>query len=349
MHIEVEQATQQVAANRGRKWFPDEIDWVLNKMQDRFIASCLRPREDGSGGFELDQHGTDKIRRLITPANLTAYVDPNDSTRYKSFLPANYLYLLNDRSYVVDLCSDSLSPVTIVAATHTQFITRLQQERSTLVAAPYYVNLVLQMPDVTITIPTDLPLGHTHTGYPEKADISFLIPWILNKGKILYWERYDDLYYPSHYIAVKTVAYAGAVAVTVDAIVNTTETVTTRILTYHSNTGKSINNRLTASNMVPTLNQTKYWKTAHYSPISELEGNNLIVHRDDSFIVTGTAISYIRKPQPISLSLNSDCELAGEATHKAVCDLATEYLKGTAQNVEGKQLKTDDIANRVIL
>jgi len=36
-------------------------------------------------------------------------------------------------------------------------------------------------------------------------------------------------------------------------------------------------------------------------------------------------------------------------THRALCDLAIEYIKSTVQNVEGKQLKTVDITERVIL
>jgi len=42
MHIEIEQATQQVAANRGRKWYPEEIDWVLNKIYSLLFTAKKR-------------------------------------------------------------------------------------------------------------------------------------------------------------------------------------------------------------------------------------------------------------------------------------------------------------------
>ncbi len=345
MHIDIEQGTQQIAANRGRRFYPEEIDLVLNKVQGRFVASCLKPKPDGSGGFELDQIGGDKIRSLIKRANLSAYVD--DTERYKSHLPPDYAYLLSDWSNTIDLCNGTITPS---EATHTQFITRLRQERSAEESPMFYETLSLSMPDATVTVPGDLPYGHNYAGYPEVSDIMFLVPWILHKAGILYWEKFDNYNYPSHYIAVKTEAYGGSVAIDVDGDTYTNEVVTTRILTYHNDTGaKRHNNRLSGTDIIPSLNESSYWKSSHYSPISELEGNNLYIYRDNSFIVTGTGISYIRKPQPISLSLNSDCEFADERVQRAICDLAIEYIKGTVQNVEGKQLKSADIAERVII
>jgi|SRR6186713_127374 len=345
MHIEVEQSIQQVAANRGRSFLPEEIDWILNKIQDRFILSCLRPRQDGSGGFELDQAKADHIRMLVTSTRtpLRAYEDGNE--RYKVHLPPDYGHLLADWSYSKDLCGGVAT-----LATETQFITSLSQSRSTLATPPYYMSVLLAMPNATVNIPADLAPVAPYAGYREKEDISFLVPWILWKGKILYWEKFDDLYLPGKYITVLTSAFAGSVMITVDAVPDTNEVVNTRVKTYHtSGIVNRHDNRLTAQEKIPSLNSSRYWKTAHYSPLSELEGMNLIIHRDNSFIVTGVGISYIRKPQPISLGLNSDCELSGEGTHQAICDLAVEYIKGTVQNSEGRSVKTQDIAERVTI
>ena len=43
MHIEVNQSLQKMAANKTLKFQPSEIDWVLNKMQLRFVENLLRP------------------------------------------------------------------------------------------------------------------------------------------------------------------------------------------------------------------------------------------------------------------------------------------------------------------
>lgn len=344
MHIEIEQSTQQVAANRGRKWLPEEIDWVLNKMQDRFISSCLRPRADGSGGFELDQAKADHIRMLVTRATLTPYIE--DSERYKCFLPANYRNLLADWSYTIDLCGKPAPP----PVSQTLYILKQKQYLSTQAdpnPPPFYASMSLNMGTLVIDIPGDLPYGHNYTGYTEVKDISFLVPWVLWKLKDVYWERFDDLYIPSTYIAVATAN--GTTALIVDGQDKTDNSTATKSLTYHNGTGTRRNNRLSPTDIIPSLNQSAHYKSAHYSPVSELEGANLIIHRDNSFTVTGVGVSYIRNPQPISLSLNSDCELAGEATHQAICDLAAEYLKITMQDAQGAELKNRDITNRVIL
>lgn len=345
MHIELDQSTQQVAANRARKWLPEEKDWVLNKMQDRFITSCLRPKPDGSGGFELDQAKADHIRMLITRASLTPYIA--DAERYKCFLPANYRHLLADWSYTIDLCGAAVP----TAISQTLYILQQKQYFSAAVnpnPPPYYATMELTMGSLGITIPGSLPYGHSHTGYPELKDISFLVPWILWEMGEVYWEKFDNLYLPSTYILVRT--EDGAISgLIVDGVDNTDVITTTKVLTYHGGTGIRKNNRLSPTDIIPSLNQSAHYKSSHYSPISELEGNNLLIHRDNSFTVTGVGISYIRNPQPISLSLNSNCELAGEATHQTICDLATEYLKGTVQNAEGTQIKKVDIAERVTL
>ena len=345
MHIQVEQGTQQVAANRARRFLPEEIDLVLNKIQDRFILSCLRPREDGSGGFELDQAKAGFIRALVTNTRtpLPAYIDTDE--RYKVHLPSNYRHLLADWSYTTDLCGAAMP----AASSITQYITRLEFPVSTNSGAPYYEDITLQMPDVAVTIPDDLAPGNEYEGYQELQDKQWITPWILWKANILYWEKFDGFYYPANFIAVKTSAYVGAVAIDVDGDVNTDEVVVTRSLQYHAGSGTRHNNRLVSSDKIPSLNESRFWKSSHFSPISELEGENLIIHRANSFIVTGVGLSYIRNPRPISLSLDSDCELAGTDTHQIICDLAIEYIKNTAQNVEGTQLKQADIAQRVTL
>ncbi len=345
MHIEIEQSTQQVAANRARHWLPEEIDWVLNKMQDRFISSCLRPKQNGSGGFEIDQAKADHIRMLVTRAELVPYISGTE--RYKCFLPSNYRNLLADWSYTEDLCG---SPVPDPTA-QTLYISRQLQHISENEDAPFYESMELMMPDIEVILADLVPIDFA--GYPDIKDWSFLVPFFLyhgNKQAPVHWERFDDLYYKNHYVTVRTATSADVLGMTVDGEDHIDGSVLTRQVTYHEGTAsKRVNNRLCSTDIIPSLNQSRYYRSAHFSPITELEGTNLIIHRDDSFIVTGAGVSYIRKPQPISLSLGSDCELAGEDTHQAICDLATEYLKGTVQNAEGKQLKTADIVERVIL
>lgn len=355
MHIDVQQSTQLVAANLTRKWYPEEIDWVLNKMQERFIRQQLRPKKDAlgniTGGFDLDQAGADAIRMLVvnnTP--LVPYIV--DSKRYKCFLPANYSYLLNDGSNTKLICDATVAETT---ASHTHYRTAMRQEQCPIDALPHYATMVLQMPDKTITIPGDLPAFNDYVGYSEQKDIAFLIPWILWKSG-WYWERYDDLYKSGWYIQVQNTTPSAA-AITIEGVdINDSPAgddfvdpvVTTKTYSYHTAAGTAVNNRLTPTDMIRNLNQAAFYRTAHYSPITELTDNLLWVYRDDKFIVSGVEISYIRKPQPISLSLNTDCELA-EGVHNIICDLAVEYMQARVKDIQGASLSEADLAKRIIL
>lgn len=355
MHIDIQQSTQLVAANLTRKWYPEEIDWVLNKIQERVIRQQLRPRKDAlgnlTGGFELDQAGADAIRMLVvTNAPLVPYIV--DSRRYKCFLPSNYSYLLNDGSNTKMICDATVEEPT---ASHTHFRTAMRQEQCPVDAAPHYATMQLQMPDQTLTIPDDLPAFNDYAGYPEQKDISFLIPWILWKTG-WYWERYDDLYKPSWYIQVQNTT-PGTAAIVIEGVdINDTPAgddfiapvTTTKVYNYHTAAGNPVNNRLCATDIIRNLNQSSFFKTAYYSPITELSDNLLWVYRDSSFIVSGVEISYIRKPQPISLSLNTDCELA-EGVHRLICDQAVEYMQARVKDIQGTNLSEADLTKRIIL
>lgn len=346
MHIEIQQAVQQVAANRSRRYRSEELDLVINKMINRFIQGCLRPRKDAqgreTGGFELDQLSTDKIRNLVVaPRRYPVYI--SDKERYFAVLPPDYAYLISDSSYVTELCG-----AVPVEEKLTRRIYRLRQDYSTKSAAPYYVTLSLQLANKAVTVPADLPYGHKYVGYSSKEDISFLVPWIAQKAEV-YWERYHDLYYPGHYIQVSDTAASSPLKLIVDGI-DITPVVTEEQKDYlvHNAEGRLVANRLTPSEMVTTLNRAQYYKTAAYAPISEITGNTLWIYRDGSFTVNGISLTYVRKPQLVSLSLGTDCDLAPEF-HQSICDLAVEYLKGNVENREGLTIAKTDLAERVTL
>lgn len=354
MHIELDQSTQLVAANLTRKWYPEEKDWVLNKIQQRFIRQQLRPKKDTlgnlTGGFELDQIGSDSIRMLVvTNHNLVPYIV--DDKRYKCFLPANYSYMLSDNSSTKLICDATVEEPT---ASHTHYRTALRQEQCPIDHTSHYVTMQISLPDQVIDIPTDLPAFNDYVGLANKKDISFLVPWILWKTG-WYWERYDELYKPSWYIQVQNTV-PGSAGIIIEGVgigdpggvAYTAPITSTKTYTYHTAAGSQVNNRLSPTDVVGSLNQSSFFKTAYYSPLSELEGNLLWVYRDNSFIVSAVGISYVRKPQPISLSLNTDCELS-EGVHQLICDQAVEYMQARVKDIQGASLSEADLAKRVIL
>lgn len=336
MHIEIEQGLNQAAANRSRKFRPEEKDLYLNKIQNRFIQSCLRPLPNGA--FEIDQINVDKIQTLIVSGqSLSAYYVPGES-RYKCYLPYNYGYLLSDWSNTAKTGGTS---------SKTLYMTALRQQDTSKSSAMFYENLNVTIKNTTVTLPDDLPYGHTYLGYPTKESIRFIAPYIALKGG-WYWEKAGDFNYPSNYIRLSETAGSGITGVTSDSGTLqdfTTDSNTT--YTIHTGSGNKVTNRLTPSNRVHELD-VPFYKTSDYSPISELSGNILYIYKDSSFIVTGAGVSYVRKPQPISLSLNTSSELP-EQFHSTLCDLVVEHLKGKLENAPGMQLTEHDIQKRVTL
>jgi hypothetical protein len=351
MHIEIDQSLNQVASHRTRKYTAGEKDWVLNKMLKRFIQSRLSQRKDGSGGWDLDQIAADSIRTLVvTGYDLVPYIDPNES-RYKCYLPPDYGYLLSDWSYTSQVCARD--PVTFALVQPTVvnqnlYITALRQDYSPLTVPLYYVTLSVNMPNTAVAIPANLPYGANWTGLPSKEDVSSIKDWLTLSGG-WYWERFGSLRYPGYYILTSTTAPIGAPNVVVDGTTFSQVESLTMALQYHTSANSSFyDNRLTSPSKISGLNSTKFYQTSYYGPISELSQNILYVYRDESFIVTQVGISYVRKPIPMSLSLNTGCELP-EDFHQQICDLAVEYLKGRLENQVGKALLTDDIERRVTL
>ena len=261
MHIEFRSSANQIGSNTNRKFEPEEIDWILNKMQNRFIQTKLKPKRDGSGGFELDQISADQIRTLIVPSyEMIPYID--DDRRYMCFLPSDYAYLLSDWSFTSVICDpDETTPA---IENDTLYITALRQDYSAG-ASPggFYRTMKLQFQDRSITIPDDLPYGNCYQGYKKAKDVSFITPWIRNKGG-LYWERFANLYYPGYYIHVSTTpppSPMSGTSITIDGIVYNNVINSTLQLQRHPGTGKYYDNRLTATNKISGLNATAFYKT----------------------------------------------------------------------------------------
>lgn len=340
MHIELEQGLGQVAAARGRKYLPEEKDFYLNKVQNRFIQNCLKARNNG--GFEINQTDVDKIQTLIV-SNLSVvpYIVPGKN-RYKCYLPYDYQYLLSDYSETLPISPDDMA-----AADGMLYMDAIRQQRSTLTSPPYYAVTLATIKGTQVWLPNDLPYGQSYVGFPMKEDIQFISPYIALKGR-WYWERAGEYSYPGHYIRLSSTAGSGDTKVVVDGVESLNIISSTQAVTHHHTVnGDKVTNRLTASDRVHELG-IPFYRTSVYSPISELSGGLLYVYNDNSFTVTSAGISYIRKPQPISLSLNTGSELP-EQFHPVLCDLVIEHLKGKVENQVGMAIAERDIEKRVIL
>lgn len=348
MHIEVNQGLQKIAANSTRKFLTEEIDWVLNKIQERFVRSCLRPVElekfNGKYTF-VDQLRADSIKTLVvTGLQLTAYGDVNWSTRQKTILPKDYMYLLSDTSEIALLCGKALTTTDSVST-----LTLLKLVKTNASTAPFYTSGVIDINGTILNIPADLGMLATYTGLQTKEDVVLLVDFILNyfwqKGVEVYWEKYGEVYSQGNFI----IPNATAASITWDGIAVTsssTQPYNLRELNISGVATITADNRLMAPAEVATYLNTPFFGSSSKGIISELSTNLLYLYRDDNCTVKSVRISYIRKPQPISLLLGSDCELSSQV-HQLICDLTVEYLKKTIES-PAANLKTQDLETRVI-
>ena len=106
MHIAVNQGVQKIASHQVDVLLPQEIDFELNKAQDKFVKG--RYNQFGnkySKGFEQSQKRIDDLRRLITEETIdTVYKGQIDHNVFVDsiVLPEDngYMFLLNQRSLV---------------------------------------------------------------------------------------------------------------------------------------------------------------------------------------------------------------------------------------------------------
>lgn len=338
MHIEIRQGINQIAAQRVRKLQDEELDFLINKITRRYVRSLIKPRTDGSGGFEVDQVNTDSIRTLIV-SDLPLPVYKGRSSYY-CIMPWDYEYLLGDWSYVVDLSGNPM-PATQQILLNLNYI---RQSLSVKPESPYYNAMNITIGEDAVSIPTDLNFGNTYAGLVKKEDISSLHPWIQSRHG-WYWEYFGNDYYPGCYLSPSDSAEESTM--TIDGGDELSGATRVYPLQQHTGSGKKTVNRLTASNAIPNMLGTAYYKPTARSPISELEGRQLNIYSDNSFTIVSAGISYIRKCTPVSLSLGCNSELP-ESVHSNICDLVIEYLLSTftTPNVQYKQ---QDIQSRVTL
>lgn len=342
IHIEINQSLQQVAANKGRKFYAEEIDWAFNKMVTRFIQLKIRPKEQKP--YRKDQLDIDGLRDLfVSQKEITPYVASGLLNRMATPLPSDYYHVVEDNSGVVELCGSTTAQASIV----TETLTYLELSDSPLSSAPYYTSLVLTVGGTTINIPSDLN-GGTYNGYQNKSDSIFLKSFIISKlreaGFKVYWEKYDDIYKQNNLIIIGD--YTPTLVID-DTNVTQTSTSTRSRTIYTNPTKKVTPNRLTWETL-GSLRNTPFHKPHIESPLSELSNQVLYTYYSENFTVTTTLLSYIRKPRLVSLSLNSDCEI-GEAFHQTLCDMTVEYIKGRVGDGPGYQLTGNDNTNRVNL
>ena len=99
MHHAVEQGLQKVASNSFDTFLPEEIDFALNKMQERFVKQRFWALSDPKAqGLHGAQKRVDDLRILTVLDYSDDVVTPDLYADHEDFdLPTDYMFLINGR------------------------------------------------------------------------------------------------------------------------------------------------------------------------------------------------------------------------------------------------------------
>ena len=108
MHYAIDQGLQKVGSYVYDTFLEEEIDFFLNKMQERFIKDRVFKTSDPKRlGFSLNQKRLDDIRVILE----IDFIDTNTgdaNAEYQRYdLPVDYLYLINLRARLTPSHCDS--------------------------------------------------------------------------------------------------------------------------------------------------------------------------------------------------------------------------------------------------
>lgn len=340
MHIEVNLSMQSIASNVKRKFYPEEIDWILNKNIDRFVKSKIQPEKiqtkqgtQLAGGFQIDEINLDSLRTILEldyPLPIFKY-SPEDSA-VRAQLPNNYLHLVEDSSVVVRDCEPVFKAVNF--AENSEFIYSLKIDKTAKTSAPFYANTSVKLEPTNGSPAINIIPANIFPQSLEDPSMIFTIQSVIKNyvntqkpTKKLYWERYKSFYNPGCLLMVEA-SNIGPLKFATDSTVITAQI--WNLTSYITEPVKGVikSNRLVRSATKSNLQDSAFNKSSWLSPISNIQNNILKIYHDSKFIVTQAVISYIRKPQVVSLSLGIGCDLP-EDYHQSICDMTVEYMKQT--------------------
>lgn len=337
MHIEVGLASQQVASSINRRFIPEEIDWILNKIIERNVTDSVRPAENlGDSDFMQFQIDADRVRTLIRH-DVPLKVITQGQTQ-SAILPPDYAYLIEDNSLVARKCSTDLNMLKTPGKRYIAFLKFVESNKNN---KPFYADLDLSINLSQVVSGADMPkmLTSPEQLFEAVAAVRTKLGSIVGSSVQAYWEQYGNINVSNTLILVSDTEFVASMAY--DAV-RVAATYTTQDVTYVRTSGvdKQVVNRLAKSDRIGKLKQSTFSKSKPFSPLSVLEDNTLKVYSDDTFIVTQLLISYIRKPRKVSLNLGHNCDLP-EEIHQSICDQAVEYIKMTTLD-PGYQSKLQD-------
>lgn len=374
MNLEVRLGLQKVNSSFYDEFNDEEIDAALNKMQQRFVNKRFLKISDKLG-FEEIQKRLDDVRGLIVRDRSLTFFNLDTDSQY-AILPPDYLYLISDVSQV-DYHCDGLNAedaTAYEALATVQMPTSADSDNGYYSDFVFTYDTNSQkggpITDSTLGGFTFSDFGTGFSSAEEKYRVIDLflehMADMYRKGIVtfqVYFERYKDNYAKDTFYFVSHKTTTTNNVTTLDEIISgdgvdlsisvDTDTPITNTGTFASVSGLNTRthevvtnlitrwskNRLTESEELYGVLEHSFGKTDYRSPVSSIDESRIVIYHDETFILKGLKISYIRKPNKISLALNRSCELA-DHTHPEIVDMTVSNL---LERVEARRYQTSKI------
>ena len=356
MHISLRQTVDRINSQRADQLLSEELDLELNRAMQRFINQRYGKNNVYQEGFEESQKRIDELRTLLVEyedgVTFKEILKPDSIFVDQFQLPANYMYLVNQRSKIfVDNCRTIY--YNLIANQDINYFTFTFDDF--MVNGNEFVNSI-GMEDGTVTpsiIPvwsasTDLTTsGYSPSAYPQY--INEVRADLLNNpqpGFEIYWESYGPLSIPNNFIVIVDIDGTGGVfnwdasngnttpLVSIDTLNNPVASVSPRFEDRSNNlvrvpdgnfTEDTVLNKFSQQDDIFRLLDDPFNSTTHTSPLTTIRGGFIDIYTNAIFITSSIKITYLRKPQPINLSLGYNCELP-DHTHEEVIAMAASSI-----------------------
>ena len=346
MHHAVEQGLQKVASNSFDTFLPEEIDFALNKMQERFIKqrfwALSDPKQQGLHGA---QKRVDDLRILTVLDSSDDVVTPDLYADHEDFdLPTDYMFLINGRVKILyDDCQ--IDPELV---TNSTFANATGWTLGTGDPSGYKWSVTSGY----LTHTSGSTDSATHSVRVKKGN-KYLISVIV-KGA----SADDGAYNGSFTISLGTPGTPGEgntsytfnhATVANATIYQTTHATTAKQFELHAltdNTLLQINPSTDFNGKIDNISVKRikeiplriiepddaynilgnpFATSTPNSAIGIVNNTEIKVFNNKSYLLKGLNVDYIRTPVEISLSSGVDCELA-DHTHQEIVDLTVKHL-----------------------
>ena len=351
MHHAVEQGLQKVASNSFDTFLPEELDFALNKMQERFVKqrfwSLSDPKQQGLHGA---QKRVDDLRILTVLDYSDDVVTPNLYADHEDFdLPTDYMFLINARVEILyDDCqidpelitNGSFSTATnwilgdgtddkwTIASgyvAHTSgsgaaFTEVLHQSVRVKKGNKYLISIIVEGATGGTSASTGsftVSLGNAAT--PGVGNTSFTFDYLAPPTP-----DNRTIYQTTHATTAKQFELH-ALADNVSLEFTPSADFNGRIDNISVKRIKEIPLRIIEPDDAYNILGNPFATSTASSAIGIINNTEIKVFNNESYLLKGLNVDYIRTPVEISLSSGVDCELA-DHTHQEIVDLTVKHL-----------------------